>query len=64
MQKGDQMERPLEITSDTWNLLSGRVVSILHGLTRTTIKVMTGRVVGCWRRPRLRAGLWRPRCAL
>ena len=41
MQSGNQRQGPLEISSDTWNLLSGLVVSTLHGLTRTTIKVMT-----------------------
>ncbi|WP_447983560.1 hypothetical protein [Nitrospira sp. Nam74] len=41
MQNGNQRQGPPEISSDTWNLLSGRVVSTLHGLTRTTIKVMT-----------------------
>ena len=41
MQNRDQMEGPLGISSDMWNLLSGRVVSTLHGLTRTTIKMMT-----------------------
>src|SRR5687768_13503515 len=41
MQRKDSIQMPSSSPSTVWNHLAGRVISILHGLTRTTIKVMT-----------------------
>jgi molybdopterin-binding protein len=37
----EDSSQSMNMLSSVWNLLAGRVISILHGLTRTTIKVMT-----------------------
>jgi molybdopterin-binding protein len=41
MQRKDSIQMSSSSSSTVWNHLAGRVISILHGLTRTTIKVMT-----------------------
>ncbi len=41
MQRKGSIQMPSNSSSIVWNHLAGRVISILHGLTRTTFKVMT-----------------------
>lgn len=41
MQNGNQRQEPIHVSSEESNLLAGRVVSILHGLTRTSVKLVT-----------------------
>ena len=41
MQNGNQRQEPMHVSFEECNLLAGRVVSILHGLTRTSVKLVT-----------------------
>jgi molybdopterin-binding protein len=41
MELSEPIPVPLGSSGPMWNHLAGRVISILHGLTRTTVKVMT-----------------------
>lgn len=40
MDTHEPIPSPLDSSGPMWNRLSGRVISILHGLTRTTVKLM------------------------
>ncbi len=41
MQNGNHRQEPMPVSFEECNLLAGRVVAILHGLTRTSVKVVT-----------------------
>ncbi len=41
MQNGNPRQEPMHVSSEECNLLAGCVASILHGLTRTSVKVVT-----------------------
>ena len=41
MEHHESLQCPLGSSELTWNSIAGHVISVLHGLTRTTVKIMT-----------------------